>query len=109
MNWRAAPQRGRSRPRGNDLDDVPAPKLARDEELDNTEEVEKLLTRLSGRDREVVRLRHLEGRSYEEISTILDIPVNTIGPILARARTRMRKPAKDKASRDVPSSPTKDD
>jgi RNA polymerase sigma-70 factor, ECF subfamily len=95
-------------PRGNDLDDVPAPRPPRDEEVDNTEEVEKLLARLSGRDRKVVYLHYLESRSYEEISTILDIPVNTIGPILARARARMRKPAKDKATRDV-TSPTKDE
>jgi RNA polymerase sigma-70 factor (ECF subfamily) len=59
--------------------------------LENLEEVQKLLSRLPGREREVVRLCYLEGRSYEEISTELHIPVNTIGPILSRARKRLRK------------------
>ena len=33
------------------------------------------------------------GGSYEEISTELNIPVNSIGPILSRARNRLRKDA----------------
>jgi RNA polymerase sigma-70 factor (ECF subfamily) len=37
-----------------------------------------------------VRLFYLEGRSYEEISTELNIPVNSIGAILARARKKLR-------------------
>ena len=36
-------------------------------------------------------LCYLEGRSYEEISTELNIPVNSIGPILSRARKRLRR------------------
>jgi len=37
-----------------------------------------------------VRLYYLEGRTYEEISTELNVPVNTIGPILSRARKKLR-------------------
>ncbi len=33
---------------------------------------------------------HLEGRSYREISAILGIPENTIGPTLTRASERLR-------------------
>jgi RNA polymerase sigma-70 factor (ECF subfamily) len=62
--------------------------------LESLEEVEKILGKLPSRDREVVRLYYLEGRSYEEISTELNIPVNTIGPILSRARKRLRKDVK---------------
>jgi RNA polymerase sigma-70 factor, ECF subfamily len=62
--------------------------------LESLEEVEKILGKLPHRDREVVRLYYLEGRSYEEISTELGIPVNTIGPILSRARKRLRKDVK---------------
>ncbi|HEX5273318.1 MAG TPA: sigma-70 family RNA polymerase sigma factor [Gemmataceae bacterium] len=65
--------------------------------LESLEEVEKILGRLPHRDREVVRLYYLEGRSYEEISTQLNIPVNTIGPILSRARKRLRKDVKNPA------------
>jgi RNA polymerase sigma-70 factor (ECF subfamily) len=59
--------------------------------LESLEEVQKLLNKLPTREREVVRLCYLEGRSYEEISTELRIPVNSIGPILSRAKKRLRK------------------
>ena len=62
--------------------------------LERLEEVQKLLNKLPSREREVVRLRYLEGRSYEEISTELHIPVNNIGPILSRAKKRLRKGVK---------------
>jgi RNA polymerase sigma-70 factor (ECF subfamily) len=84
-------------PGGVDLDTVPA-KPAPREEVEEREEVEKLLSRLSGREREVVWLRFIEGRSYEEISTTLDIPVNTVGSILTRAKARMAK-TREKAAR----------
>ncbi len=62
--------------------------------LESLEEVQKLLSKLPGREREVVRLYYLEGRTYEEISTDLHIPVNSIGPILSRARKKLRKDGK---------------
>ena len=58
--------------------------------LETLEEVGKLLKKLPSRERAVVRLFYLEGRSYEEISTELNIPVNSIGAILARARKKLR-------------------
>jgi RNA polymerase sigma-70 factor (ECF subfamily) len=58
--------------------------------LDTLEEVGKLLKKLPSRERAVVRLFYLEGRSYEEISTELNIPVNSIGAILARARKKLK-------------------
>jgi RNA polymerase sigma-70 factor (ECF subfamily) len=62
--------------------------------LESLEEVEKLLGKLPSRDREVVRLYYLEGRTYEEICTELNLPLNSIGPILSRARKRLRKDVK---------------
>lgn len=59
--------------------------------LERVEEVQTLLKRLPSRERRVVRLYYLEGRSYEEISTELNIPVNSIGPILSRAKKLLRK------------------
>jgi RNA polymerase sigma-70 factor (ECF subfamily) len=59
--------------------------------LEQLEEVERLLGKLPSREREVVRLHYIEGRSYEEIATDLNIPVNSIGPILSRARKKLRK------------------
>jgi RNA polymerase sigma-70 factor, ECF subfamily len=62
--------------------------------LERLEEVERLLSKLPGREREVVRLHYIEGRTYEEISTELNVPVNTIGPILSRARKKLRADAR---------------
>ncbi len=61
--------------------------------LERHEEVERLLSRLPAREREVVRLHYIEGRTYEEIATELNIPVNSIGPILSRARKKLRQGA----------------
>lgn len=64
--------------------------------LERLEEVQRLLGRLPKKARQIVRLFYLEGRTYEEISTALNIPVNSIGPILSRAKQalRQRSPAK---------------
>ena len=62
--------------------------------LETLEEVAKLLRKLPSKERSIVRLHYLEGRSYEEISTILKVPINSIGPILSRARKRMREGVK---------------
>jgi RNA polymerase sigma-70 factor (ECF subfamily) len=58
--------------------------------LETLEEVAKLLKRLPSRERAVVRLFYIEGRTYEEISNELSIPVNSIGAILSRARKKLR-------------------
>jgi RNA polymerase sigma-70 factor (ECF subfamily) len=74
------------------LDDVEADEPAKAMGgLESFEQVQQLLRRLPARERAVVRLFYLESRSYEEISTELNIPVNSIGPILARARQKMRE------------------
>jgi RNA polymerase sigma-70 factor (ECF subfamily) len=62
--------------------------------LETLEEVARLLGKLPSRERKVVRLHYLEGRTYEEISTQLNIPINSIGPILSRARKRLRQDVK---------------
>lgn len=58
--------------------------------LEALEEVGKLLKKLPARERTVVQLFFIEGRSYEEISTELNVPINSIGAILARARKKLR-------------------
>jgi RNA polymerase sigma-70 factor (ECF subfamily) len=63
--------------------------------LESLEEVQRLLAKLPSKEREVVRLYYLEGRTYEEICTELNIPVNSIGPILSRARKKLRKDVKN--------------
>lgn len=77
-----------------DLHEIEDEDVPRTPGLESLEEVEKLLSKLPSREREVVRLHYIEGRSYEEISTEMSIPVNTIGPILSRARKKLRQGGK---------------
>ena len=77
--------------------------------LESQEEVEKLLRRLSGKEREIVRLYWLEGRTYEEISSDVDMPVNSIGSILSRAREKLREAVKASGEYQInPKPATKD-
>lgn len=67
--------------------------LSDEERFDNRDEVQKLMDGLSEEEAEVVRLYHLEGKSYHEISAHVGIPENSIGPTLSRARARMKREA----------------
>ncbi len=62
-----------------------APDASPSKGLDNLDEVTHLLKKLPEKDRSVVKLYFLEGRSYEEIAKELTIPMNSIGPILSRS------------------------
>lgn len=61
------------------------------ERISDREEVERLMQTLNGPEAEVVRLYHLEGKSYDEISSVIGMPTNSIGPTLTRARAKMRE------------------
>lgn len=54
-------------------------------------EVRQALDRLDEKDRAVLALRHLEGRSYREIAGSLHIPQGTVMSRLHAARTRLRR------------------
>lgn len=58
--------------------------------IEAIDEVQKLKQRLPVQERQIVQLFYIEGRSYEEIATELHLPVNSIGPILSRARKLLR-------------------
>jgi RNA polymerase sigma-70 factor, ECF subfamily len=45
-----------------------------------------------------VQMYHLEGKSYHEISLVVGMPENSIGPILSRARSKMRRASADSAA-----------
>ncbi len=79
------------------LGDMVAQAEADDQELerriDDREEVGRLLGELRGSEADVVRMYHLEGKSYEEISRSTGMPENTVGPTLSRARAKMRRSA----------------
>lgn len=60
------------------------------ERLGNRDEVQRLLSMLEGTEAQVVRMYHLEGKSYNEIGAAVGMSENSIGPILSRARSKMR-------------------
>jgi RNA polymerase sigma-70 factor (ECF subfamily) len=77
---------------------VPDPHPSVEERLANLDEVQRLLRGLEGTEAQVVRMYHLEGKSYQEISQVVGMPENSIGPILSRARHRMRRAGIDSAA-----------
>jgi RNA polymerase sigma-70 factor (ECF subfamily) len=64
---------------------------ALDQRLANREEVQRLLGELDESEAQAVRLFHLEGKSYQEISSSVGIAENSVGPLLSRAREKMRR------------------
>ena len=65
------------------------------------EEIEGLMDRLEPDEARLIRLHHLEARSYGEISRLTGLPLGSIGPALSRARQKMRDAGK--ASAEPPS------
>jgi RNA polymerase sigma-70 factor (ECF subfamily) len=61
-------------------------------DLVDREAIEVLLGRLDEAEARLVRLHHLESRSYGEISRITGLPIGSIGPALSKARQKMREP-----------------
>ena len=61
------------------------------QQLGDRDEIERLLEELDVAEARVVRMYHLEGKSYHEISTAVGMPENSIGPTLSRAREKMRR------------------
>jgi RNA polymerase sigma-70 factor (ECF subfamily) len=58
--------------------------------MEDREEVHQLMLRLDPKEANVVRMFHLEGKTYQEISQAIGISENSIGPVLSRAREKMR-------------------
>lgn len=58
--------------------------------LDDREQVEALLGHLERDEARLIRLHHLEARSYGEISRVTGLPLGSIGPALSRARAKLR-------------------
>jgi RNA polymerase sigma-70 factor (ECF subfamily) len=69
--------------------------------LSDREEIDRLLGGLKDDEARVVRMFHLEGRTYREISDETGIPENSLGPILSRARAKMHRDAQDESADDA--------
>jgi RNA polymerase sigma-70 factor (ECF subfamily) len=74
------------------------PQQSVEQRLDDKEEVARMLNGLRGTEAEIVRLYHLEGKTYQEISDQIGMPENSIGPILSRARGKLRRAGVDSAA-----------
>ena len=61
-----------------------------EQRIADRDEVERLLDQLDGDEARVVRMFHLEGKTYQEISRTVGMPTNSIGPMLSRLRSRLR-------------------
>jgi len=83
-----------STPLGEAAENALASESEVESRLTNREEVEQLLHRLDDSEARVMRLFHLEGKSYQEISRTTGMPTGSIGPMLSRVRTRLRLQAK---------------
>lgn len=66
------------------------------EPIASAEEVDRMLADLPEREAQVVRLYHLQYLNYRQISKQLNIPENSVGPILANARKRLRRLAEQR-------------
>jgi RNA polymerase sigma-70 factor (ECF subfamily) len=66
------------------------------EPIASAEELDRILKDLSEREAQVVKLYHLQFLNYRQIGKQLGIPENSIGPILAKARKKLRRTAEQR-------------
>ncbi len=89
-------QRATGRPEGG----RPTPEMAlvgadAEQRLSDRDQVERMMAGLDSAEASIVRMYHLEGKSYQEISSAVGMPENSVGPTLSRARNKMRMSVKD--------------
>lgn len=58
--------------------------------VENSEEVQSLLSQMPVEEATAIRMYHLEERTYRDIGMHIGIPENSVGPLLFKARTRLR-------------------
>jgi RNA polymerase sigma-70 factor (ECF subfamily) len=68
------------------------------EAIATAEEVDRMLEELPEREADVVRLYHLKYMNYREIGKRLGIPEASVGPILSKARKRLRNTAEHRTA-----------
>ncbi len=62
--------------------------------VDEKDEVDSLMQQLPESLRPIVRMFYLDGNTYQQISQRLSIPLNSIGPTLARAKALLQQTRK---------------
>lgn len=73
------------------LGSIPDQQARQQKQLEDQEEIQNMIKQLPPADAQIVEQYHLQGKSYQQISSDLDIPENSIGPTLSRARNSMRE------------------
>ncbi|MBX3450545.1 MAG: sigma-70 family RNA polymerase sigma factor [Planctomycetaceae bacterium] len=68
----------------------PQPAAPDSSRITNAELVEQMLAGLGEKEAAVVRGYHLDGQTYQQLSRSLGLPENSIGPMLSRARQKLR-------------------
>lgn len=58
--------------------------------VENNEEVQSLLSKMPSEEATAIRMYHLEEKSYRDIGTQIGIPENSVGPLLSKARSRLK-------------------
>lgn len=76
---------------GTPVEQLRDPRPPFEQRVSNEEEIVRLLGELHETEATIVRMYHLEGKSYQEISAAVGVAENSIGPILSRARSKMRR------------------
>jgi RNA polymerase sigma-70 factor, ECF subfamily len=72
-------------------EDVADPGVPVEKRAADREEIQQMLAGLHDAEARVVRMYHLDGKNYREISSAIGMPENSIGPILSRAREKLRR------------------
>jgi RNA polymerase sigma-70 factor (ECF subfamily) len=70
---------------------------APEQRLADRDQIERMIAELDSSEARIVRMYHLEGKSYQEISSAVGMPENSVGPTLSRARRKMRLNAEENA------------
>lgn len=73
-----------------DAADAAAVEPGAEQRITDRDEVQSLMEQLDVSEADVVRMYHLEGKTYQEISRSTGVPTNSVGPMLSRARTKLR-------------------
>ena len=79
-------------------DSAPADRI---EQQERVRQVQQALAAVCEEHRAVLVLREIEGRAYEEIAEILDLPIGTVRSRLHRARAELREQLKEVLQEDL--------
>lgn len=60
---------------------------------EDQERAKELLEKLPRKYKEIMKAKYIEGKSYQEISKKMGIPVNTVGTLISRAKKKLRDTA----------------